>query len=194
MKKRILLLILIIIVPIFGVLVVGGVILCKKGDYVLYTVTADIEGTPVELKDRYLNPGSDYEDYEHDSVSSIGYDRRLNNGFRVFEIRRLSDVPAEYYCSADFEVDGMPVDIGVVLADPVDPDADPWITDIHISFYYDESGELQQTVTCSKGIIYEIDSFETYGSIEVEYAPLAYEVRTDKNTKIYNVGVYVKNN
>ena len=136
MKKKILLFILIIILPILGVLVVGGVILCKKGDYVIYTVTADIEGTPVELKDRYLNPGSDYEDYEHDSVSPIGYYRRRNNGFRVFEIRRLNDASAKFYCAADFEVDGSPVSIGVILDDPVDQDADPWVTDIHISFYY----------------------------------------------------------
>ncbi len=192
MKKRILLLSLIIIVPIFGVLVVGGVILCKKGDYVLYTVTADIEGTPVELKDKYLNSGSDYEDYESDTVSPIGYNIRLNNGFRVFEIRRINDVPAEFYCGADFEVDGMPVDIGVILYDPVAPDADPWITDIHISFYYDESGELQQTATCSNGTIYDIESFEKYSSTEIEYAPNAYVVQVE-NTKIPVVTVCVKN-
>jgi len=193
MKKKILLFILIIILPILGVLVVGGVILCKKGDYVIYTVTADIEGTPVELKDRYLNPGSDYEDYEHDSVSPIGYYRRRNNGFRVFEIRRLNDASAKFYCAADFEVDGSPVSIGVILDDPVDQDADPWVTDIHISFYYDENGEMQQNVTCSDGVIYEIDSYEKDGSTEIEYAPLTYVVLTDKNTKIRVIKVRVKN-
>ena len=193
MKKKIILLILLITLVLLSVMVVCGIILYKKGDYVLYTVTADVDGTPVELKDKYIGGSAYYEDYEADTVFNIGLAKRLNNGFRVFDVRKLEDVPVEFCCGADFEVDGRAASIGVVLADPVDPDADPWITDIHISFYYDENGEMQQTVTCSKGIIYEIDSFETYGSIEVEYAPRAYEVRTDKNTKIYNVVVYVKN-
>lgn len=186
MNKKKLFIILIIIAILLCVLVVGVVIIYRKGDYVLYTVTADVEGTPVELKDKYIGGSAYYEDYEADTVFNLGLVRRLKNGFSVFDIRKMEDVPVEFSCGADFEVDGRPAKIGVVLADPVAPDADPWITDIHISFYYDENGEMQQTVTCSKGTIYEIKSCEKYGSIEIEYAPHAYEHRTDKNTKIYN--------
>ncbi len=83
MKKKLIFLILLTTLVFFSVMVVCGIILYKKGNYVLYTVTADVDGTPVELKDKYIGGSAYYEDYEADTVFNTGLAKRLNNGFRV---------------------------------------------------------------------------------------------------------------
>lgn len=151
-----------IIITSLMILVVAACILsCQwiRDRYVKFIVTADIEGRPIEIKEG-LGGGRSYEEYEDGTVKHITSRKSLNDGYAVTEIRMLKDVPVRFWGGTDFLVDGEVVRVNTSVDDFVGKDADPWITHIHISFFYDESGNLQQEVTCDDGIVYEAETSE----------------------------------